>query len=180
MKLRQTTSVTVIILACLLFIQACTGTQNQNTPAKLKRGYLEFELVKVGIPEENVKKAIFSFAPDPNGTLGDKTQYLSRNLDANGGQYLIQCRNNLVYEVQVYHLKKPVTKDVAMATLKNLLPQEARPDQPPAQNPDKQKPSSECLRFAGTYEGELVYANPASKGVTIINAWFVPSTTAKP
>lgn len=135
----------------------------------------------MGIPAENVKKAIFSFAPDPNGTLADKTQYLSRNLDTFGGMYLIQCRNNVVYEVQVYHLKKPVTKDVAMKTLISLFPPEARPDQPPTQNPDsKPKPGSEIYHFAGTYEGELVYAEPKSKGVTIINAWFVPPATAKP
>jgi hypothetical protein len=163
---------------CVLLSAGCASTHTTPTTSGLPRGYLAFENVKVGISEENVKRAIFSFAPDPKGKLGNKTQYLSRNSDAQGGQYLVQCRNNQVYEVQVYHLAKPVSKVIALNTLKTLLPPEAQSEPAPKEDAQKNaKSGSELYHFRGTYGGELVHGGKDGAGVTIINAWFVPPAT---
>jgi len=170
-----------VVLFCIIFLAACSESRAPAASSKLPRGYLPFENVKLGITEESVKRAIFSFAPDPKGRIGNKTQYLSRNADTYGGQYLVQCKDNQVYEVQVYHLAKPIPKDAALITLKNLLPADALAQAGPNAAPQiKPNTNSELYHFARTYTGELVYAGKTGGGVTVINAWFVPERKSTP
>lgn len=130
------------------------------------------------MPEESIKKSIFTFAPDPSGRIGDQVQYLSRGDDAYGGQFVIHCRASQVYQVQVYHLTKPVSKDIALLTLKTLLPAEAFPDNR-ALGPGKfnSESASESWNFGANFSGELVYTGNNQSEVKIINALHAPTAS---
>jgi hypothetical protein len=158
---------TVTAALSIFFVTGCGSSDFPQAKNGALRGYLGFEQVKVGMPEEPIKRAVFSFAPDPKGTVGNKNQYLSRNFDDFGGQYIVQCKDGQVFEIQVYHYEKPVSTESGLATLKRLIPADA--PQEPVPNSRKPNEVTDQYLFGPNYIGELVRKSPTEKGVCVIN-----------
>jgi len=147
-------------------------------PQHVKRGYLPFEEVRVGISEDKVKKAIFSFALDHGGCVAGKVQYLSRNFDPQGGQYILHSRNNQVYEVQVLYSSKPVSHDAALAQMKRLLPSDAPATANAVPDSGKSSNGSESYNFGYRWRGELV-PSLDKKGISIVSTRLEPATASQ-
>ncbi len=169
-------NILLAVSTAVLFTSACKKSSTSQSALTQPRGYLAFEYVRVGIPEENVKKAIFSFAPDSKGTFGGKDQYLSRKSDKFGGQYIVQCRDGQVYEIQVYHLASPVSHTAALATLKQLLPADLTNLPLSASKPDaKQQSGTEHYNIGPSCSADLVADKKDPTSITIINAHLATS-----
>jgi hypothetical protein len=179
MKLRRPLHTVTAIALSLATLAGCSKADDQRISQKAKKGYLAFEDVRLGIKEDKLKRAIFSYSIDKPGCVDGKTQYLSRIVNAYGGQYAVQCRNNQIYQIEVYHREKPASKEIALATMQRLLPPEAT-EQPVFQSKEQgadKNLESEFYRLGDGYRGELVL-KVKETGVAIVKAWAEPSKAA--
>jgi hypothetical protein len=170
------------VLLSMLLLAGCGGSHNNDAAQATPQGTLDLQEVKVGMPESVFEKASMTFVPDPKGSFAGKNQYLSRNMDANGAQYVVQCKNGRCYEVQVYFHEAAVPKDLAVKTLSSLLPVESR--SVTATNDTEVKAGKaanpiEVLQFGKEYKGEIAYADKSAKGVILVNAWCLPASAAQ-
>ena len=165
---------------CVVATTGCSGgegTASKPTP----QGTIAFEQVKVGMPESTFKDAILTFSPDPNGTMSGKVQYLSRANNADGGQYIVQCKDDRCYELQVIYSTQPISKDTALKALHALLPESVPPQSKDDDSQVKAKATAkptEVIWFGDDYRGEIVYADKTGDQVFEVNAWYQPKQTA--
>jgi hypothetical protein len=155
-----------------------SGGGGNDSAQATPQGTIDLHQVKVGMPESTFEKAVVTFVPDPKGAMGTKTQYLSRTPDENGAQYVVQCTNGRSYEIQVYFHQTPVSKDVAMKALENLLPSEAiaAPAIDAAEVKAGQVPHPmEVLQYGKDYKGQIAYADNKADSVILVNAWCLPA-----
>ncbi|HEY9785666.1 MAG TPA: hypothetical protein V6D17_09715 [Candidatus Obscuribacterales bacterium] len=170
-SLRLKALLTTIAAAAL--IQGC-GTQGNVNPVT-PQGSIPLESLTVGLPEDTVKSAILTFVVDPNPTasVGGKTQYNSRTYDAQGGQYIVNCKDGKVFQVQVMYPTNPITKEQALVTMKKLLPATA-----PAQTRTKEgkKGQPKEMYFFGDYRCDLVFSDDTKSKVSVITAHDTTAT----
>ncbi len=166
----QFLQIATVAVSIALTATAC-GTGNDGR--QVYKGAMQLENVRVGVPESIFKDAILTFVKDPNpaASTNGKTQYVGRQYSAKGGQYLVQCKKDRCYLVQVYYMQNPVSREEAMETLKQLMPQDC-PEQSKVDDAGMKKASdpNEVISFGDTYTGEFVYTDPDSKKVKIVNA----------
>jgi hypothetical protein len=167
------TSIAAAIIAAMT-LSAC-GTGNQA--ASVQRGTLALSMVRVGTPEQVFKDAIMTFVPDPNGTTADKTQYLSRLTDDNGGQYVIQAKNDECFEVDVVQNGSGIDKQTALKKMENLLPAEIVASIKPTVKNDRKLPI-ETYNYDGKFKGQLIYADASKTAVKYITARRAGSSVA--
>ncbi len=140
-----------------LVLQGCSEGQSNDVTAQ---GTVPLEKIIVGIPESTVKQSILTFVPDTsaNAGSGGKTQYLSREKNANGGQYIVQCKDGTVFQVSTLFTGTPLSKDTAESELKKLLPKDA-----PAQSKVEEQTGKQIYYYGDNYVGEVILL-PATKG----------------
>jgi hypothetical protein len=163
-------------------LSACSTTG--NTPqAAVNKGNVPLEAVRVGTPETIFKEAIITFIPDQFGTTKEKNQYLSRFTDASGGQYVVQAKDDLSYEVSVVHREKTLTKEEALAKLKRLLPTNVT-SEPELTTPLAKGSTVETYKIGEGYTGSLAYKDKTGKEVSMVTVTRVPganvATTSQP
>lgn len=166
-KLASGVCVTTTILSALL-LSAC-GSEGVQT-ASVSKGTVQLAHVRVGTPEEVFKQAILTFVEDPNGSIGGKTQYISRQPDATGGQYVVQAKDDLCFEVSIVHATKPVTKVDALKTLEQLLPPTVVAENKPQIDDAGLKAAqpTQIYKFGKDFSGRLQYDKAGD--VTVISA----------
>jgi hypothetical protein len=156
-------------------LSACTSTGTNGTPqAAVNKGTVPLEAIKVGCPESVFKEAIITFIPDQAGTTKDKNQYLSRFTDPNGGQYVIQAKDDLSYEVSIVHRDKTLTKDDAMATIKRLVPSNIT-EEPKLETAAKPANPVETYKIGDGYQGQLTYKDKTLKEVSMVTVTRLPN-----
>ncbi|MBX9877930.1 MAG: hypothetical protein K2Y22_05680 [Candidatus Obscuribacterales bacterium] len=160
-------------ISCATMTTACSS--NKETAAvPTPQGTIALDAVRVGMPETTFKDAILTFVQDPNGSVAGKVQYLSRGRDANGGQYMVQCKDGRCFGLLVYQQEQPLSKEQALATLEKLFPT----DKPTQSKVDDQQVKAgnvgtptETIFFGDDYKGELIYTDKSASKVKIIAAW---------
>ncbi|MBI4534075.1 MAG: hypothetical protein HY711_09015 [Candidatus Melainabacteria bacterium] len=169
-------SAALMPLVSLLMALGMTGctTEPSTTTNVTPQGTVSLDALKVGMPENTFKDSILTFVPDPKGALAGKVQYLSRTNNANGGQVIAQCMDGKCFQLQVYHLSSPISKDTAIKSMRSLLPSDA-PNQSKVDDSELKKGKAgkltEVYSFGDSYLGELTYTDPAGAQVTIVNVW---------
>lgn len=162
--------VAMVAMSVALTATAC-GSGNDGR--QVYKGAMQLENVRVGVPETVFKEAILTFVKDPNpaASAGGKTQYVGRQYSSKGGQYLVQCKKDRCYLVQVYYMQNPVPREEAMATLKQLLPQDT-PEQSSVNTAGMKNASdpNEIIYYGDAYTGEFIYTDKDSGKVKIVNA----------
>jgi hypothetical protein len=147
-------------------LSACTSTG--GTPqAAVNKGTVSLEAIRVGTPESVFKEAIITFIPDPNGTTDQKNQYTSRFTDEAGGQYVVQAKDDISYEIGIVHREKTLTKEDALARLKRLLPMNVK-DEPVVVTPATAKNPSETYKIGDAYSGTIIYKDGNAKEATLV------------
>lgn len=160
----------ICLLLCLCASSACT--RGNDNPSAVQ-GSVPLEMLKVGMPETVFKNAILTFAVDTNPTAGagGKTQYDSRTYNSKGGQYLAQCRADKCFELQVYYVKNPISKEEALETMKQMLPAEATSESKVDDSQIKSESMAQPTEFHyfGDYRGELIYTDKSATKVAVVN-----------
>ena len=174
-------SATFVVACAALGLTACSTGESGNKTSATPQGTIDIKAVKLGIPEATLKDAMLTFQPDPKGSIGPQTQYLSRTNNENGAQYIAKCRDGKVVEIDLIYPKEKVGKDAAKQDLMVLMPADA-----PAQSKvdDKQlkdgKTASpiEIIYFGDAHQGQVVYADKTASQVMMVLATFDPSKVA--
>jgi len=153
----------------VMSMTACSTTGTSGTPqAAVNKGTVPLEAVKVGTPETVFKEALITFIPDSLGTNNDKTQYLSRFTDADGGQYVVQTKNDISFEVAIVHRDKTLTKEQALSRVARLLPSNVK-DQPVLAKTDKTGLAPvETYTIGKDYKGSLTYKDKGATEVSMV------------
>jgi hypothetical protein len=170
-----------LVLLCALGLGACGGSQGTTTPVATPQGTVELNQIKVGMPEATFRDAVITFVPDPLGSTGGKTQYLSRTIDANGGQYIVQCKDGRCFQIQVT-LNPPAPKDKAAQIMKDLIPADAPAETKVEQSADKVGKAEYAVEthLLGTdYRGQLISPDKGQT-VSMVNTWYLPAAAATP
>jgi len=166
--------VALAAIACATMNTACSSSKDAAA-VPTPQGTIPLESVRVGMPESTFKDAILTFVQDPNGNILGKVQYLSRGRDANGGQYLVQCKDGRCFGLLVLHKDQPISKDQALATMDKLFPSD-KPAQSKVDDQQLKAGSSDTPTvtyfFGDSYKGELIYADKAGSKVKYVTAWF--------
>src|SRR5579885_2337881 len=105
---------------CAIAMTGCSSSEPVATKAT-PQGTIDLSQCKVGMPESTLKDALLTFVPDTAGRVNGKVQYISRGTNADGGQYLAQCKKDRFFEIQVIYNEAPVTKEVALKALHDML-----------------------------------------------------------
>lgn len=154
--------------AILALGTAGCGSGNK-VPSATPQGTIPLESVKVGTPESVLQEAILTFVEDPKGAVGGKKQYLSRNNNADGGQYVVQCQNGKAFSVQIKYAPGSVPREVAVETMKQLFPPEV-----PPQSKVKEKFPQDFYWFGDEYQGAVSYVDKSKQKVDWVSAWMKP------
>ena len=177
-QMRATSLLLSSALLIAISVTGC-GSGSSVTPTATKQGTINLDALRLGMPETTIKEAILTFVPDPKGSISGKVQYLSRTPNANGGQVIAQCKNDQVFGLQLYHFDKPIDKEVALASLKQLFPGDVPPQSRVDEKgmKDAQNPV-EVYWYGDSYRGEVFYTDKAGSKVRMINAWYEPTGDA--
>ncbi len=92
-------------------------------------GTIPLSSVNLGTRESALKEARITFTQDLSAAAnaGGRSQFLSREKTAGGGQYVVQCKNGNPFRIEVIYQNAPVPKEAALALAKGLLPKDAPP-----------------------------------------------------
>lgn len=144
-------------LALVTTLQGCGETDiNEDVSPQ---GTIPLDKISLGSPESSLREAVITFVKDPSAQAraGGKTQYLSREKTAAGGQYMVQCKDGAVFQISILHTDKPVAKETALVELKKILPPEC-----PAQSKVDEGTIKETYYYGNDYTGELDLCPPAT------------------
>lgn len=142
----------------------CTqGESNEVTP----QGTIALEKITLGIPESTLKEAMVSFVRDPSSqaSAGGKSQYLSREKTAAGGQYMVQCKDGTVFQISEVFAETPTSKEPGVIELRKLLPNGA-----PEQSRVEEKATTDVYYYGTDLTGELNYKDGKKTQITNLTA----------
>jgi hypothetical protein len=145
-------------------ITGCTqGDSNEVTP----QGTIALEKITLGIPESTLKEAMVSFVRDPSAqaSAGGKSQYLSREKTAAGGQYMVQCKDGTVFQISEVFAETPTSKEPGIIELRKLLPSAA-----PEQSRVEEKATTDIYYYGSDLIGELNYKDSKKAQITNLTA----------
>jgi hypothetical protein len=175
--------------ASALIASACISANDSGTAQVTPQGTVQLEAIKAGMLEDIFKNARVTFAVDTHqeARKGDKTQYISRFYSARGGQYMAECKDDRCYELEVLFRAHGapkeatgVSKDDALATMKELLPTDA-PDPVVDDSRLKDKrafPNTELYYFGNKYLGVINYDDKSGKTVNTVTVFALPPQVA--
>jgi hypothetical protein len=144
-------TVLLVLLAGLpLALSGCAASDDEVTP----QGTIALDKITIGSSENLLKEAMITFVRDPSAlaSAGGKSQYLSREKTSAGGQYIVQCKDGVIFEISELFTDRLIAKDAATVQLKALLPKGA-----PDQSRVEEKSDSEIYYFGSDYTGELIF-----------------------
>jgi hypothetical protein len=165
-RLRQTSI--AVIAASLL--SGCVSSDSASS-IKAYKGVINLEDIKFGVPEEVAKAASLTFVLDTNATP-PVVQYLSRTYDKDGGQYALDYLKGFPLSLHVFYQTQPVSKEVALARLQNLLPASAAKGavkNAPEVKVDKKNPLVETRLHGNFLKSELIYSENDSTKVKVVS-----------
>lgn len=173
-----------ILLSTVL--SSCVQTGDGTGVAVTPQGTISLDKCKAGMPESVYKNAMLTFIldPTPGASLNGKSQYVSRKPDANGGQYVAQCKDDKCFELDVLYKDKPVSKEVALQTLGTVIPGDA---QPQSRTDDRQlqdakkfpQPMQLYVYGDNQYGALLCFTDSKADHVSQIKAFNVPPETIR-
>ena len=178
--LKGSTGLLVAMVMSATALTACTTASNGGgaPQAAVNKGTVPLEAVKVGTPESIFKEAIITFIPDSFGTNTNKTQYLSRFTDSAGGQYVVQTKDDLSFDISIVHRDKPLTKEQALERIARLLPLNVK-DQPVLEKTVKTGASPvETYKIGSGYNGTIIYADKNATKVSMVEVTRIAPTVA--
>lgn len=164
-------------VCALLVLQLTSGctSKDPGTASQAYKGVINLEAIRLGFPEESAKSAILSFATDPSVTA-PFSQYLSRTYDQNGGQYCLAYENGNPKQLRVVYSQKPISKEEALAKIKNLLPttagEETKVDDAEVKAGKKDSPV-ETHFYGNNLKTEIIYADKAATSVKVVSLYSV-------
>ncbi|MDP3507659.1 MAG: hypothetical protein Q8T09_06680 [Candidatus Melainabacteria bacterium] len=153
----------LVIVFSVAIMCGCTQTEsNEVTP----QGTIALEKITLGVPESTLKEAMVTFVKDPSATAnaGGKSQYLSREKTAAGGQYMVQCKDGTVFQISEI-FTEPTSKEPAAIELGKLLPAGA-----PEQSRVEEKLTSDVYYYGSDYTGELSFKDAQKSQVTSLTS----------
>lgn len=153
----------------LVFFAAATMTgcaevaNNEVTP----QGTIALEKITLGVQESTLKEAMVSFVRDPSAgaNAGGKSQYLSREKTTAGGQYMVQCKDDTVFQISEVFAETPTSKEPAVIELRKLLPTGA-----PEQSRVEEKATTDIYYYGTEYTGELNYKDATKTQILNLTA----------
>ncbi len=151
-------------------LQGCTATQ-----AKTSEPIAAPNLVRVGMPEAEIRAANSVFVFDEAGHFGKKTQYNSATTDATGASSVVHCRDGVCFGVEVKYGENGIKRTDAVALMRTLL---SVGDSEPIEhdNADIRKNDAtkraEFFYFEKDLRGELHYALAPINRVNQIAVWY--------
>lgn len=157
-------------------LTSCGSGTHGESGAVTPKGTINLDALKVGVPESVVQEAVLTFVKDekPQSKDGGKTQYLSRSKDSRGGQYIAQCKDGSCFMLQSYYMEAPISKEEALKTVTNMLPESA----PPQSKVDdsqltegKAKNPKEKIYYGEDFLAELVHKGGETEKVQIVNVY---------
>jgi hypothetical protein len=154
----------LVIVFSAAIMSGCTQTEsNEVTP----QGTIALEKITLGVPESTLKEAMVTFVKDPSATAnaGGKSQYLSREKTAAGGQYMVQCKDGTVFQISQVFAETPTTKEPAAIELRKLLPPNA-----PEQSRVEEKLTSDVYYYGSDYTGETSFKDSKKSQVTSLTS----------
>lgn len=160
-----------MIIGVAAILSGCSqGQSNEVT----QQGTVSLEKIRINSPESILKEAMVSFVKDPSPTAsaGGKAQYLSREKTTAAGQYMVQCKDGVVFQISEVFAETPTTKEPAIIELRKLLPADA-----PEQSRVEDKGSSEIYYYGSIYTGELNFKDATKAQVTSLTATNLDALT---
>lgn len=136
----------------LLCISGCTSNDSLYNEDVTAYGTVPLDKIRIGIPEMVLKEAKITFSQDESAAAnaGGKRQYLSREKTQAGGQYVVQCLDGSVFEIDVIYKPGSITRQGADEISKKILPPEL-----PA------RLGVETIRMDGKAQSRITYGIPA-------------------
>lgn len=150
----------LVVASTTALLGGCAGgEENEVTP----QGTIALDKITIGSSENVLKEAMITFVRDPSAlaSAGGKSQYLSREKTSAGGQYIVQCKDGVVFEISENFADKFISKDAAAVQLKALLPKGA-----PDQSRVEEQNNSEIYYFGSEYTGELTFKDAKKEQVS--------------
>ena len=125
--MRLPTGLKYFPLILCLSLAACSSLDDEINKDVTASGTVPLDKVRIGSPEMLLKEAKITFAQDDNAqaNAGGKRQYLSREKTPAGGQYIVQCIDNNVFEIDVNYKPGSITRQAAEDLAAKLLPADA-------------------------------------------------------
>ncbi len=116
-----------------------------------------------------------AFLYDKNGRSGGQTQYLSRDIDSDGGSYCIQCKDGKVCSISV-KFAKPIDSEKSLEIVKRLVGGKKQLEADSSELEAEYKGANESkpsryLYFERGGACELQYSNKTGSYVTDISVW---------
>ena len=170
---KQLLLATMSVCATISLVGCGSADVADKTNAVTKQGTIDVETMTVGIPEQSLQKAVFSFALDdtPIAHTGGKNQYMARNKLKDGAVVLAQCKNGQCFQLQHLYRDTPVSAEEGEAAMKAMLPKDA----PPQSKVDDSQLSDSKIKmpvvgyyFGDDYYGTITYTNPSDKKVVSV------------
>ena len=114
-------------LILCLSLTACASLDEEINKDVTANGTVPLDKVRIGSPEMLLKEAKITFVQDDSAqaNAGGKRQYLSREKTPAGGQYIVQCIDNNVFEIDVDYKPGSITRQAAEDLAGKLLPADA-------------------------------------------------------
>ncbi|MDX2107800.1 MAG: hypothetical protein SFY67_15465 [Candidatus Melainabacteria bacterium] len=161
---KQLLVATMSVCATISLVGCGSADVADKTNTVTKQGTIDVETMTVGIPEQSLQKAVFSFTLDdtPIAHTGGKNQYMARNKLKDGAVVLAQCKNGKCFQLQRLYRETPISKEDGEAAMKTMLPKDAPPQ---SKVDDKQLSDSKIKMpvveyiFGDEYYGTITYTN---------------------
>jgi len=164
----------LLLASAIIFALGTTscGSGNSGAPQATPQGTLSLDTVKLGMPDSVFQDAILTFVPDPKGSVGGKIQFLSRGNDANGGQYVAECKDGACYSINIHYAGQPVSRSIAFDTMKKRYPVEVPAD---LKGTNKPKDNHEFFKISDEFEGALNFVDKKKEQVDWVSVWRNPT-----
>ena len=161
-------------VALSLTVLTLCGCSQAETNEVTPQGTIALDKITLGVPESTLKEAMITFVRDPSAmaSAGGKSQYLSREKTAAGGQYMVQCKDNTVFQISEIFAAQPTTKEPAVIELRKLLPPGA-----PEQSRVEEKATSDIYYYGSDYIGELSFKDAKKSQVSSLTSTNLLLTT---
>jgi hypothetical protein len=151
----------------LLGISGCASNDALYNEDVTAYGTVPLDKIRIGTPEMVLKEAKITFSQDESAAAnaGGKRQYLSREKTRAGGQYVVQCLDESVFEIDVIYKPGSITKQGAEEISKKILPAEL-----PA------RLGVETIRMDGKAQSRITYGLLALSSSNVNSGVAVPSS----
>lgn len=160
----------LLLLLAAGVISSCSEENLDHDNGVTVQGTVDLGTIKLGTPDQIFQEAAVTFVRDLSASAnsGGKRQYLSRS-QMQGGQYMVQIKDGSCFEIMIIYKDNPVSREVAEAAMKKLLPEGA----PPQSRVDEANANLDAVYYFGDdYLGDLSFTDKSQglvKSVKVSN-----------